>query len=93
VLRACTHPPRFFAAHSLSLTHSHNSHTLTHARAQPVRNAFHGLLLGVVLGGEQAGTVTVTATADGLAPGRLDIAQALPPAGDSKAWCYTGLTL
>ena len=57
------------------------------------RAAFHGKLVAVVLGGSAAGTVTVTASAPGLAPVSIDIPQVAPPAGWSAAWCHTNPTI
>lgn len=53
------------------------------------RPAFHGLVLGVVAGGTEAGMVTVTASAPGVAPATLFIAQAARPADMAAYWCHT----
>ena len=59
----------------------------------PTRPAFHGLVLAVVLGGEVPGTATVTASAPGLAPVSVDIAQIAKPAGWEAKWCHANPTL
>lgn len=55
--------------------------------------AYHGLLTAMVRGGDAAGTVTVSASAPGLAPAQLQIAQVAPTADFSAFWCLTNPTL
>jgi beta-galactosidase len=59
----------------------------------PTRPAFHGLVLAVILGGTETGTVTVGASAPGMQPVSLTIPQVTPPAGWSAFWCKTEPTL
>jgi beta-galactosidase len=54
----------------------------------PTRPAFHGWVLAVIQGGDDVGTVTVTATSPGLSPVSIDIPQVLPAAGFDEKWCH-----
>ena len=54
----------------------------------PVRPAYHGLLVGIVLGGVTPGTVTVTASSPGFATVSIDIPQDVAPVGWATKWCH-----
>lgn len=52
----------------------------------PMHPAYHGLMLGVVKGGDDIGTVTVAASAPGLASGSVQMA-VVDGSGLDTAWC------
>lgn len=59
----------------------------------PSRPAFHGLVLGVLLAGDEAGAVKVQATAPGLTSATLLLSVEPQPAGMNEFWCKNGLRL
>lgn len=59
----------------------------------PTRAAFHGLALAVLLGGDDAGAATLTASAPGLSGASLPVSVSLPPPGFSAKWCPSGPAL
>lgn len=53
----------------------------------PVRPAYHGLMLGVISGGDDLGTLTVTATSPGLASATVTMEVAARDDTVSDRWC------
>lgn len=53
----------------------------------PTHPAFHGLILGVIAGGNDVGTVTVTANAPGLTPASVTLPVVARDATVSDKWC------
>jgi len=56
----------------------------------PSRPAFHGLVLGVILTGDEAGVIKVTASAPGLAPVTLSLTVTPQPPNFQAYWCKNG---
>jgi beta-galactosidase len=59
----------------------------------PVRPAFHGLALAVILGGSEAGSVVVSVSTPGLPTASVTIPQIAMPPGFDQKWCHTNPTL
>ncbi len=53
----------------------------------PTHPAFHGLILGVIAGGNDVGTITVTANAPGLTPASVTLPVMARDASVPDAWC------